>query len=413
MNNQAEGTKEVVSWLRQPETIRMQARRLYALALEDKLAHFKLEPAALDKAVDLVIAVTRQNYPKLDVPYHSRWRHFSVNNFDRIKAWQLTTGKLDSLEWGQRLYELVIISVLVDAGAGDKWRFHDQQTGQVLTRSEGLAIASLELYLGGHLSCDPDSPYRVDGERLLQITPHTLASVFQVSAENPLNGLEGRATLLNKLGAAICQSPQHFGGQSRLGGFFQSVIEKQQQRQIAARDIFSAVLTAFSPIWPTRSTWQGESLGDVWPHSALRGDRAQDELVPFHKLSQWLSYSLVEPLEEAGIAVTGLDELTGLPEYRNGGLFIDLGALAPRHDSLLREPQDPTSEPIVEWRALTLVLLDELAVKMREALSSDAKSLPLAKVLQGGSWAAGRLIASKKRRDGAPPIQIISDGTIF
>ena len=49
--------------------------------------------------------------------------------------------------------------------------------------------------------------------------------------------------------------------------------------------------------------------------------------MPFHKLSQWLTYSLLEPFEWAGVTVTGLDALTGLPEYRNGGLLLDTGVL--------------------------------------------------------------------------------------
>ena len=53
--------------------------------------------------------------------------------------------------------------------------------------------------------------------------------------------------------------------------------------------------------------------------------------MPFHKLSQWLAYSLIEPLEEAGIAVTGLDELTALAEYRNGGLLDRSGRARPKH----------------------------------------------------------------------------------
>jgi hypothetical protein len=41
------------------------------------------------------------------------------------------------------------------------------------------------------------------------------------------------------------------------------------------------------------------------------------------------------------------------------------------------------------------------------------QDLPLAKVLQGGTWAAGRQIAADRRPQGRPPIQIISDGTVF
>jgi hypothetical protein len=67
--------------------------------------------------------------------------------------------------------------------------------------------------------------------------------------------------------------------------------------------------------------------------------------VPFHKLSQWLAYSLVEVFEEAGVPVHGLDELTGLPEYRNGGLFLDLGVLALRDPALAEAPLPVSTKP--------------------------------------------------------------------
>jgi len=155
------------------------------------------------------------------------------------------------------------------------------------------------------------------------------------------------------------------------------------------------------------------NLGDVWSHSSLGPTGSPESLVPFHKLSQWLTYSLLEPLEEGGIRVTDLDELTGLPEYRNGGLLVDLGALVPKDSRLLTDAFPPGAEPIVEWRALTVALLDEVANRVRERLGMTAEELPLAKVLQGGTWSAGRKIAAEKRKGGTPPIRIESDGTVF
>jgi Protein of unknown function (DUF1688) len=134
--------------------------------------------------------------------------------------------------------------------------------------------------------------------------------------------------------------------------------------------------------------------------------------VPFHKLSQWLTYSLLEPLQELGLEITNLDALTGLSEYRNGGLCVDLGLLQPKHVGVLEEAHSPDSEVIVEWRSLTVILLDRIADTIRQKLGMDGESLPLAKVLEGGTWAAGRKIAAELR-DGSPPIQIISDGTVF
>ena len=131
--------------------------------------------------------------------------------------------------------------------------------------------------------------------------------------------------------------------------------------------------------------------------------------MPFHKLSQWLTYSLLEPFEWAGVTVTGLDALTGLPEYRNGGLLLDTGVLRLRDSELAAQTWSVADELVVEWRALTVALLDELAPLVCAGLGVD---LPLACVLEGGTWAAGRTLAQQLRA-GSPPLSISSDGTVF
>ncbi len=65
--------------------VRTRAKRMLALGLDDKLPHFRIDLGALDHAVDLVAATTRKNYPMLDVPFHSRWRHFVVSGSDRAE----------------------------------------------------------------------------------------------------------------------------------------------------------------------------------------------------------------------------------------------------------------------------------------------------------------------------------------
>ena len=57
----------------------------------------------------------------------------------------------------------------------------------------------------------------------------------------------------------------------------------------------------------------------------------------------------------------GLEALTALPEYRNGGLLIDSGLLRLRDEAAASEIWQPGDEIIVEWRALTVALLDEVA----------------------------------------------------
>jgi hypothetical protein len=177
--------------------------------------------------------------------------------------------------------------------------------------------------------------------------------------------------------------------------------------RLPASVILEVLLQALGPIWPGRLSLGGVPLGDCWRHPAVEG------FVPLHKLSQWMAYSLIEPLEAAGVQVVDVDGLTGLAEYRNGGLFVDLGVL------VLKDPADaarahPVDGPlVVGWRSLTVALLDKLAPMVRERLGVAAEAFPLARVLEGGSWAAGRRIAREKRPDGGPPIAVISDGTVF
>jgi hypothetical protein len=124
--------------------------------------------------------------------------------------------------------------------------------------------------------------------------------------------------------------------------------------------------------------------------------------VPFHKLSQWLTYSLLEPFEWAGVKVRGLDALTALPEYRNGGLLIDSGVLRLREDpAFLTRRWQAGDEFIVEWRALTVALLDEVAPSRAQGARRSDEELPLACVLEGGTWAAGRALAQRSRNGAA------------
>ncbi len=395
------------------DSIRDRAQQILALAKKDQLKHFALHSEQMLPTASFIIDVIKNNYPKLDIPYHSRWRHFEVNGYDRIKKMLTDLKTLNKTEQGKILYELVIISVFLDAGAGATWRYWEEASQTFYTRSEGLALASLDLYQSGMLSVDPQNPYRVDAQKLLAFTEKELQTTFQVTSENPLEGLKGRVALLNKLGTTIQTQTESFGEQGRLGDFYLHVLSLAKNNSLQAKTLFAAVLKAFNTIWPKRLSYEGIELGDVWIHKALKTEQAGSELIPFHKLSQWLTYSLIEPLEQTGIQVTDINKLTGLPEYRNGGLLIDTGLLTLKNDAMRYQTHAPSSELIVEWRALTVALLDELAELIRQQLKKNTQELPLAKILQGGTWEAGRQIAKQKRENGTPPLQIISDGTVF
>ena len=485
--------------LREPSTIRARCAAITQAVEHGRSGHFKLDRSRLPELAQRVAALTRERFPDLRIPYHSRWRHFEAGGVDR-------KGELDALlagrspaEVARARIDLTVVSVLLDAGAGAQWRYterpeldtlalpvHRQKRDDLLamlgaaagtassakpevdeaaaaagpeipassadpsaapspapsatpssppspppsratfTRSEGLGVASFRAFVAGVFSADPTDPLRADALALKRLDAAALRAVFQSSPSNPLVGLEGRAALLARLGELLEEQARQHGGTARPGRLFDTLTQDGQRTELAAGDILRELVGTYAPIWTSGSRVLGLPAGDVWPHLWAGADtlpatspggpaphRATGGWVPFHKLSQWLVYSLLEPFEWAGVKVTGLDALTGLPEYRNGGLLLDGGVIVPRHASDLARTWKPASEFVIEWRALTVTLLDELAVLVRQELGVSAEQMPLACILEGGTWTAGRQIARERREGGAPPVQIDSDGTVF
>ncbi|MBD2168511.1 URC4/urg3 family protein [Calothrix membranacea FACHB-236] len=403
-----EKEEEIVRYLRSPEAIRERCGQLFSWVCEGNSENFACDLTQLGKVADYVIEVIRTEYPNLDIPFHSRWRHFEVGGVKRVANLDPQLVGLSPADKAAAKFDLAIVSVLLDAGAGDKWHYDELETGLRLGRSEGLAVASFRMFCEGNfaLNCLPQA----DAYRLQRLTEAELATGFQVNGENPLVGITGRLNLLQKLGQVIVTFPHLFGYHNpRPGNLVNYLLGKSENRQLAAATVLDAILEGLSDIWPGRLEIAGVNLGDVWQHPAIN----DDGLVPFHKLSQWLTYSLLEPLQEIGITITGLDQLTGLPEYRNGGLCVDLGLITVKNPDIFRTSHSVASEIIVEWRALTVILLDLIATTVRDKLGMSTEELPLVKILQGGTWTAGRKIAAELRTGGIPPIQIESDGTVF
>ena len=238
---------------------------------------------------------------------------------------------------------------------------------------------------------------------------------MQHSDKNELVGIEGRFSLLKRLGVSITDRKK-FGsrdGISRPSGFLFILIPNLHDGMnnivVETEELWDIVINSFRSIWPEgRTVVAGEDVGDVWFCESTQ------KYVPFHKLSQWLQYSIMEPMSNIlGVNFRNSDLMTGLAEYRNGGLFVDFGVLKPKNTKG-EKCFLPNHQLIVEWRALTVCLLDRIAESIRKTLDMSGKSLTLPMVLEAGTWKAGREISAKLRPDSSsPPFNILSDGTLF
>ena len=388
------------------DAIRHQANRIYQLSKEGK-THFFIDENRLQDVVNYVFSVITENYPSLEVPYHSRWRHFEVGNQYQLNAFQKATANLSTIEKAKISLDLIIPSVLVDAGAGSKWLYRSDNS-ETIGRSEGLALASIDALLAGAFG-GSSLPMGTHANGLKDLKQETFQRLFKSSVENPLLAVEGRYELLQRLAVVLSSKPNFFPNQ-RPGDLVDYLASRYGYR-VQGHQILSVIFQSLGSLWPGRLSYEGVNLGDTWQYSPF--GEGLDSFVPFHKLSQWLTYSVIETLEQNGFVVTGLEKLTGLAEYRNGGLLIDLGLLVLRNPENAQQSWHPSSELIIEWRAITLIMLDKIAAQVQQKLNKSADVFPLAKVLEGGTWSAGRKIAKAKRSDGNSPISIISDGTVF
>ncbi|THH09690.1 hypothetical protein EW145_g1819 [Phellinidium pouzarii] len=461
-----DNVSQKIAYLRTLPAIRERCSKIHALAQQGKLEYFEYHPEKEADAIEFCTKIIQRDFGTNtdSIPPHGRWRHLDAGR-PRVELliakWKASSAPPDDKEICKRLLDLFLVSVLLDAGAGNVWRYKEPETDQVFSRSEGLGVASFHMFENGFFSGDKANPNRVDGaDGLSRITPENTGVAMQVTGANPMNGLEGRATLLSKLANALRANPAYFGDDARPGNVVdylesQSTVSSAGVRSVHVSVLWYVLIHGLQEIWPaSRTTLSGTALGDVWPSTALEATDEGDNFVPFHKLTGWTTYSLLEALQKVlNWEITGLGDLTGLPEYRNGGLLVDIGVLSLRASSIPPSfypdpassiPRLPPSHPaIVEWRAMTVIELyvlyslfllvlqlanimqffcvlylgigrDRIADGIRTKLGLTPEQLSLAQVLESATWKGGREIAAQKRpQTKGPPIEIESDGTVF
>lgn len=455
-------------YLRSLNAVRERCSIVTDKALRNELRHFDVDMRKFSDVVMFVANIIKRDYdaPFTSIPPHGRHQHFAVGGRDRIADLLSTFPEdVDPTERCKRMVDLFLVSVLLDAGAGTQWSYKSTENGRIYRRSEGIAVASLEMFKTGLFSSNKNNKFQVDKNGLRHLTTEQLAQGLQSRPANQMAGLEGRTQLLLRLGEALDEKREFFGDDGRPGNMLDHLLSHPSTQAssmliVPIPVLWNVLMNGLAPIWPTsRTAINGVSLGDAWPCSSMpqaaqsptspsfspfpnttgqsNGVAPWESILPFHKLTQWLTYSLMQPMQSImKIHFAGQELLTGLPEYRNGGLFIDLGVLTLKKEDEERGLEhytrycqrtgtkavevapmfEPSDDVVVEWRGVTVGFLDRLCIEVNKALRNElaGEELNLAQVLEAGSWKGGREMAEVCRPNTKePPILIDSDGTVF
>ena len=273
-----------------------------------------------------------ENYPALDIPFHARWRHFAAGGVDRWAKLAASAPWPDAASRARSAFDLAIVSVLLDAGAGPDWRYRARRRFAPCRARKGSRSPPSTCSRSGAFSADPrDKLARGRLAACLHRGLRTRRGLPGLRRQIRSSGSRAARRCCGRSGARSRQhrrsSPRETSAAGR--ALRPSRRDRRSAPRASTRRIHfgsrahaSRADLAVAPVARRRPARR------LLAPSGVRRDDATNGLLPFHKLSQWLSYSLIEPLQEAGIKVVDIDGLTGLPEYRNGGLFIDLGAVS-------------------------------------------------------------------------------------
>ncbi|KAI0761540.1 hypothetical protein BD413DRAFT_607139 [Trametes elegans] len=346
--------EQTAAYLRTLPAICERCGSVHELTQKGLLDYFDYHPNKETDAAAFCVSIIK-------IPPHGRWRHLNAGRprvQPLIDHWKSSANPLNTKEICRRLIDCFLVSVLLDAGAGNAWSLHE---------SLGLGMASIAMFEQGFFSGDAANPHQV-----------------HVSDANPIVGLEGCTSLLVNLSKALKANSTYFGNSAG---------------SVPGTDGAPSRVHIFA-LWT--------ALIDGLAHASAPSPAAGDDPIPFHKLTGCTTYSLVEPIEKVlGWRSEGLEHMTGLPEYRN-----ERYALAPSWDASFYPDSTsgisklPPSHPaIIEWHALTVIEL---------YLRPKREKLTLAQVLESAMWKGGREITKQKwPATGGPPIDIDSDGTVF
>jgi hypothetical protein len=380
--------------LRNPGEVRRRAHALLARARAGNSENFTVNDAALDAVADALAYAIRQGKHKASgssADGHARLDMLlgPVGSTDRVE-------KIELVEHARAHVDLAFVTVLLQFEPMVDWVYRDAGTGQVWSGLRGAALASFDAFSAGLFSSDPARPYQVDAAGLRGLNGKALGQQFQTDSRQPSQRFDDRVALLRRIGEILSRQEGIFGPGLRPAGLFDSISGAEQHEvpptaEVGAHDILITLLMTLSPVWPAENTLGEHRLGDCWRLPAAHGPGLTDGWMPLHRLGQALTYALIRAFEHAGVPVRNIEALTPLAESHSSGLLMDLGVLNPRNAWVASHVADPA---VVELRALTVALTEELGPRIRSRVHDASSALPLAVLLAPDSWRSARLTHS-------------------
>jgi len=397
------------------EAVRVRAQVLLEKARAGALEYTSVDLSKLGPAADRAISAAEKSFPDGQFPPYSIWRNLEAGGVDRWGMLAGARGFSGPEEMARSAFDLAIITALLGDLDAENWTYDEIVTGQSYDGRDGLAVAALNLFAAGAFSAEPGDPMRVDAHALIRLVPEELSADLTASDGKPLPDGEHRFRRLVKLGEAIGLRPDLFsdGKITRPGLLFDRLTAAGNDSAVQMHAVLDKIQDGLGPIWPDANKIGDVALGDTEVHPALASGDETSMFLPLHAVSQFLAFSLIEPLAWAGYGCDGFDRLAGIADRTQCAFMLDGGLISISDEALFAEPVLSEHVAVAELRGLTVALLDTLVREIRNRLEVGQEELPLVCLMEAGTKGAGLEIALEKRGNFAFPLRILSDSTVF
>ncbi|WP_068083400.1 DUF1688 family protein [Polycladidibacter stylochi] len=375
-------------YLLTPAAVRAQSQKLFELACQNTLSHSRLEKEKLAPLADKLIQLMQEKAQDGAIGPLTCWRDFECGALDR---WGLIAGGRGfeaPEEMAYAAIDLAVVTSLFATEPNQHWQYDAPLSGETLQGREAMANAVLNMFTSGAFSAKAEDPLRVDAEILMALQDEEVTQSLQLTSRNALEGFKERTRRLRALGEALAMRGDLFeqGGDIRPGFLFHHLQEIAQEAPLTAAKLLDLLQEGISPVWKNAPTMDGVNLGDTAKHSMLgkEGDPAQ--LVPLHCQMQWMTNSIIEALMWIGFEVQNWNTLTACTNLRCVETFLQAGVLTQSLNDCEATPLAFDDESLVELRALSIILVEELAVIICQKLELTREQLPLPCIASVLEW---------------------------